>query len=138
MGLVGVCQRWRGCEFKHRTANQRSVGRILGVLGALTEGVENMSVHHGVQAIGVVFWRGLTLEPLSRRAQERRDKALAYEWGTLWVVMALTVANIVLGVMRPRLSRPSKQAAGPAIRTETDPPSAATTSTDPAPWYLKR
>lgn len=33
------------------------------------------------------------------------DKALAYEWFTLWVVMALSIANVVLGVWRPRFKK---------------------------------
>lgn len=32
-------------------------------------------------------------------------RAIAYEWAALWTVMALSVANVVLGVWRPRLSR---------------------------------
>lgn len=35
------------------------------------------------------------------------DDALYYEWATLWIVMALSVANVVLGVWRPRFSRPT-------------------------------
>lgn len=64
------------------------------------------------------------------------EKALAYEWGTLWVVMALTVANIILGVWRPRLSRPSKPS--PASRVETETPSPATPSTAPAAWHHRK
>ncbi len=29
----------------------------------------------------------------------------AMEWGTLWVVMAISIANVVLGVWRPRIMR---------------------------------
>ncbi len=31
------------------------------------------------------------------------ESALAYEWITLWAIMGLSVANVVLGVWRPRL-----------------------------------
>ncbi len=39
------------------------------------------------------------------------DTALAYEWATLGVVMALSAANVVLGIWRPRrLRRPQSRA----------------------------
>ncbi len=40
-------------------------------------------------------------------AAEVLDRAMAYEWGTLAVIVAISVANVVLGVWRPRLLRPS-------------------------------
>ncbi|MCR9122010.1 MAG: DUF2269 domain-containing protein [Phyllobacteriaceae bacterium] len=36
---------------------------------------------------------------------ELLERAVAYEWAALWTVMALSAANVVLGVWRPRLSR---------------------------------
>lgn len=33
------------------------------------------------------------------------DQLLRLEWGTLWGVVAITIANIVLGVWRPRIVR---------------------------------
>lgn len=42
------------------------------------------------------------------------ESALAYEWHTLWLVMALSVANVVLGVWRPRLERRRPVSAGNA------------------------
>jgi succinate dehydrogenase/fumarate reductase cytochrome b subunit len=51
--------------------------------------------------------------------------AIAYEWAALWTVMALSVANVVLGVWRPRLSRRPMvkgHRAGPtAVETRTMP-----------------
>ena len=84
---------------------------------------------------------------VSRKIAEGEDvkvvleNALAYEWGTLWVVMALTVANIILGVWRPRLSKPTKARPKPAVTVETDaalPETTATPKSDQVAWYLKR
>ncbi len=36
------------------------------------------------------------------------ETALAHEWQALWTVLALSVANVVLGVWRPRLKRAHK------------------------------
>lgn len=50
---------------------------------------------------------------LARRIEEGEteravlDAAMKYEWSVLWIVMALTVANVVLGVWRPRFARPA-------------------------------
>lgn len=41
------------------------------------------------------------------------EDALAYEWATLWIVLALSIANVVLGIWRPRFSR-----SAPAPRQE--------------------
>ncbi len=41
------------------------------------------------------------------------EQALRKEWYALWVVMALSIANVVLGVWRPRRILPASQA-GPA------------------------
>lgn len=38
-------------------------------------------------------------------ADDLLQQAIASEWVALWTVMALSVANVVLGVWRPRLSR---------------------------------
>lgn len=38
------------------------------------------------------------------------DKSLVQEWTALWAVMALSIANVVLGVWRPRRIFPSPQA----------------------------
>ncbi|WP_119165568.1 DUF2269 family protein [Algihabitans albus] len=45
-------------------------------------------------------------------AAEVLERAVAYEWATLVVMMALSVANVVLGVWRPRLgSAPARSGA---------------------------
>lgn len=41
-------------------------------------------------------------------AREVLDSAMRHEWATLWIVMALTIANVVLGVWRPKFARPPK------------------------------
>lgn len=43
------------------------------------------------------------------------DSALAYEWATLAALLTLSVANVVLGVWRPRLAWRSRSAAQGAI-----------------------
>lgn len=40
------------------------------------------------------------------------DQLLNLEWGTLWIVMALSVANVVLGVWRPRRIFPETKSEG--------------------------
>jgi len=49
------------------------------------------------------------------------DQLLALEWGTLWGVMAICVANVVLGVWRPRFmkSAPARPAALRPAGTQT-------------------
>lgn len=39
---------------------------------------------------------------------EALQNALTYEWPTLWVMMILSVANVVLGVWRPKLAAAAK------------------------------
>ncbi|WP_299623663.1 DUF2269 family protein [Pelagibius sp.] len=53
---------------------------------------------------------------------ETLDTALASEWYALGIVMALSVANVVVGIWRPRLARREQaRAAEPLARTETAP-----------------
>lgn len=42
------------------------------------------------------------------------DRALAHEWATLVVVLAISVANVVLGVWRPRLLKTPSASSGSA------------------------
>lgn len=53
------------------------------------------------------------------------DAAISHEWATLWVVMALSIANVVLGVWRPRFTRRSQVPARPARRPDTGEGAAA-------------
>jgi uncharacterized membrane protein len=48
------------------------------------------------------------------------DQALAYEWEALWTIMALSVANVVLGVWRPRLKSRKKNTETTAWRGSTE------------------
>lgn len=96
---------------------------------ALITGLLSMAVHHPFQskrwvwvktAMGVLMFKGvLTIigakadqgAMLARKMAEGGDQtaalreALAFEWATLWVVLAMTVANILLGVWRPAMKR---------------------------------
>ncbi|MDN2565962.1 DUF2269 family protein [Aquibium sp. A9E412] len=96
---------------------------------ALVSGLLSMAVHTPFldkrwvwlkAAMGILMFKGvLTIvgakadyaAALSRRiaegtaAPDALAAALAHEWATLWVVMALSVANVVLGVWRPGLAR---------------------------------
>jgi hypothetical protein len=101
---------------------------------ALVSGLLSMAVHLPFldkgwawlkAALGLLMFKGvLTIvgakanyaEAVSRRLAEGEpvadllDRALAYEWYALWAIMALSVANVVLGIWRPRLSRPQPHA----------------------------
>lgn len=96
---------------------------------ALVSGLLSMAVHTPFldkrwawlkAALGILMFKGvLTIigakadqaAALSRRIAEGEpaapllDAAIAHEWSTLLVIMALSVANVVLGVWRPRLGR---------------------------------
>lgn len=65
---------------------------VLTVVGAIANqaAIVAQKVADGEPAIGVL------------------DAALSHEWGTLTIVMALSVANVVLGIWRPSLARRSK------------------------------
>lgn len=43
------------------------------------------------------------------------------EWGALWVVMAIAVANVVLGVWRPRFGRRAAGVVSDPVRATRDP-----------------
>ncbi|WP_169738506.1 DUF2269 family protein [Afifella pfennigii] len=96
---------------------------------ALVSGLLSMAVHRPYQdkgwalvklALGILMFKGvLTIvggkaayaASVSRRLAEGEpvadvlQAAIGHEWATLWVIMALSVANVVLGVWRPKLSR---------------------------------
>ncbi len=96
---------------------------------ALISGLLSMAVHQPYldkrwawvkAAMGIIMFKGvLTIAgfkagpaaDLARRIAEgedavaRLDEVIAYEWSALVVILALSVANVVLGVWRPRLER---------------------------------
>lgn len=96
---------------------------------ALISGLLSMAVHRPFldkgwawvkAALGILMFKGvLTIVGakadyaaiVARRiaegepASELLQRALAYEWYALIAIMALSVANVVLGIWRPRLSR---------------------------------
>ena len=49
-------------------------------------------------------------------APELLASALTYEWTTLGAVMALSVANVILGIWRPRLRRREESRARPTLK----------------------
>lgn len=49
------------------------------------------------------------------------DAAMKYEWSVLWIVMALSVANVVLGVWRPRFARPAPRATAETTAADAAP-----------------
>jgi hypothetical protein len=57
------------------------------------------------------------------------QQLLVLEWSTLWIVMAMSVANVVLGIWRPKFARPAKAEPVPAAR----PGSAGETQAETAP-----
>jgi hypothetical protein len=93
---------------------------------ALVTGLLAMVVHHPFQdrgwvwikaASGILMFKGvLTIvsakaahaADMARRIAEGTappdalDQLIGLEWGTLWAVMAISVANVVLGVWRPK------------------------------------
>lgn len=103
---------------------------------ALVSGLLSMAVHRPFQekrwawfkaALGILMFKGVltvvgtkadTAARLAAEiaagdaAPEVLASAMAYEWETLWTVMALSVLNVVLGVWRPRL-KPRPAVEGP-------------------------
>ncbi|WP_306119459.1 MULTISPECIES: DUF2269 family protein [unclassified Roseitalea] len=55
------------------------------------------------------------------------ETELAYEWAALWTVMALSVANVVLGVWRPIFARRRQARARPAAHRNAEPGAAQPT-----------
>ncbi|MBI1392997.1 MAG: DUF2269 family protein [Alphaproteobacteria bacterium] len=125
---------------------------------ALFTGLISMAVHHPFQdkgwallkaALGILMFKGV-LTIVSAKAGYAADisqriangaapadalqSLVSLEWQSLWVVMALAVANVVLGVWRPRFSSPAKVAArgaasnDPSIARAEAPPSDKRTS----------
>lgn len=111
---------------------------------ALVTGLLAMVVHYPFQekswvwvkaATGILMFKGI-LTIVSAKAGHAADMsrriadgtappdALAslinLEWGTLWIVMALSLANVVLGVWRPRRIFPEPKAESAAAATTPD------------------
>ncbi len=118
---------------------------------ALISGLLSMAVHQPYldkrwawvkAAMGIIMFKGvLTIAgfkavpaaALARRIAEGEavgpllEETIAYEWSVLVVILALSVANVVLGVWRPRLERrPRRQ-----TRTEPAPETIAKTASAP-------
>ncbi len=93
---------------------------------ALVTGLASMAVHYPFQekgwawvkaATGILMFKGV-LTIVSAKADHAADMSakiaagtapadaldglINLEWGTLWMVMALSIANVILGVWRPR------------------------------------
>ncbi len=77
-------------------------------------------------ALGILMFRAVLIligsmadhgAVVSRRIAEGEssvevlDAALAHEWHLLAVILALSIGNVVLGIWRPRLTRPVRSAA---------------------------
>ena len=108
---------------------------------ALVSGLLAMVVHYPFQekgwvwikaATGILMFKGvLTIvsakaghaAEMSRRIAEGTappgalQGLIDLEWGTLWIVMALSVANVVLGVWRPKWIFPEKRSETAASAT---------------------
>jgi hypothetical protein len=116
---------------------------------ALVTGLASMAVHHPFQekgwawlkaALGILMFKGvLTIvsakagyaASVSRKiaegtaAPDALDTLLRLEWGTLWAVMAISIANVVLGVWRPRIMPRSKTEIAFAAAAPRDPVAAS-------------
>ena len=56
---------------------ERAFVRVLGMSDALSEGVEDLTVYHGVHSVERVRRVGFEIEPVDRRLYERTQKAIA-------------------------------------------------------------
>jgi uncharacterized membrane protein len=105
---------------------------VPSLVATLVSGVLAMAVHFPFQNMGWVWIKagsGLlafeaslaTIDGPARAAAHASRRALAGEidgatlasmvddkWGAWWVLMAIFVLNVVLGVFRPRFSRPAR------------------------------
>ena len=68
-------------------------------------------------ALTLVFGDGVRLEITPGCDPGLLGQTFSEEWGVLWVMMAVAVANIVLAIWRPRFSRRHREARAQAKRT---------------------
>ena len=111
---------------------------------ALISGLLSMAVHRPYldkrwawvkAAMGIIMFKGvLTIAgfkagpaaDLARRIAEgeaagpRLEEVIAYEWSALVVMLALSVANVVLGVWRPRLEWGAQVERRPELRAKRE------------------
>lgn len=112
----------------------------------LVSGLLSMAVHHPFlnkrwawfkAALGILMFKGVLAvvgthadyaAAVSRKIAngeapaDELATALTYEWDTLWVVMAISVVNVILGVWRPRLERRRPVSSGIAVEARTGTP----------------
>lgn len=116
---------------------------------ALVTGLGAMVAHHPFQekgwvwlkaALGILMFKGV-LTIVSAKSAYAADVArkiadgsapadalqslITLEWGTLWTVMALSIANVVLGVWRPRVMPRGKDELAPRAAASPAAASAA-------------
>ncbi|MEM1148695.1 MAG: DUF2269 family protein [Pseudomonadota bacterium] len=118
---------------------------------ALISGLLSMVVHQPFQdrgwvwikaALGILMLKGVLTVVHAKSASaaaisadiaagiadpDALDQLLRLEWGTLWVVMGISIANIVLGVWRPRIIKwgsQSKSSTAPAVKAVDSRPKA--------------
>ncbi len=105
---------------------------VPSLLTVILSGILSMAVHHPFHDKGWVWAKLLsgllifesslaTIDGPARRAAEIAERARLGEidvtsmatlindrWGAWWVLLTLFAANVVLGIWRPRFSRPSR------------------------------
>ena len=117
---------------------------IPGMVVVLVSGLVAMMLHYPFMEQGWVWLKAVSgvlvfeaslasIEAPARRAKEAAERAVAGEfdlaelsgliqdeWMALWILLGLAVANTVLGVWRPRLTRPRTTSNEPWFKREGD------------------
>lgn len=134
MALLAFAPHETPADYAELRQSLAMIGKYMlapSLIAALVSGLLSMLVHTPyldkgwvwLKALtGVLMFQGVLLAIVSEGAKAARVAAQAAataapdfqsatltgrEWGTLWIVMALAIANVVLGVWRPRLMKPS-------------------------------